>query len=65
MFLGPGIVLGVAALLAVVVAQLPEGSGAICLPSSDVDSDQDVDPADALFILQHVVGMLPVLCSRS
>ena len=35
MFLGPGIVLGVAALLAVVVAQLPEGGGAQAQPASD------------------------------
>ena len=35
MFLGPGIVLGVAAVLAVVLAQLPEGGGAQAQPASD------------------------------
>jgi len=35
MFLGHGIVLGVAAILAVVVAQLPEDSGAQAQPASD------------------------------
>jgi hypothetical protein len=39
------------------------GTGVICLPSSDVDNDGEVDAVDALFILQHVVGTRPVLCS--
>jgi branched-chain amino acid transport system substrate-binding protein len=39
---------------------LPENAG--CPPCGDVDSDGDVDAVDALFVLQHVVGLRPVLC---
>jgi hypothetical protein len=29
---------------------------------SDADCDGNVDAADALFVLRHVVGLRPVLC---
>ncbi|MCJ7510429.1 MAG: LamG domain-containing protein [Dehalococcoidia bacterium] len=55
MFLGPGIVLGVAALLAVVVAQLPEGSGARAQPASDAFAYATATPTPPFTNIQSTV----------
>ena len=37
----------------------------IHLPGANADCDGDVDAVDALFVLQHVAGLRPVLCATS